>query len=344
MKQFHCQCGQPVFFESNRCLYCNAVLGFNPEEFEILALRDSGEGVFLDQHNRQFRLCRNGAQYGVCNWLKPAESTHPLCWGCQFTRTIPDLDNPENIQRWHKLEAGKKRLLYTLLKLGLPLVNRFQDTSHGLLFDFVEDYRSNPASYPETFLHTGHGAGIITINVLEADDVAREAARIAMNESYRTVLGHMRHESGHYFWSLVEHDESILKGFSELFGDGSRDYAKALEFYYANGPAADWQRFYISPYASAHPAEDWAESWGHYLHIFDAMETAEAYNVIPTPGGTMDISQRISVWRDLSIVLNELNRSVGLGDAYPFVVNRFVEEKLKLVDTVIGNLLKKEVF
>lgn len=338
MKQFHCQCGQPVFFESDSCIDCGAILGFDPAELNILSLRRNAEGLLVDTANRKFRLCDNGTRFGVCNWLQPAWASHPLCWGCQFNRTIPCLDNAGNILRWGKLEAGKKRLLYTLRQLALPVVNGFDDADRGLLFDFVEDQRSNANSYPETFLQTGHHAGVITINAIEADDVAREAVRIAMNESYRTVLGHLRHESGHYYWSLIETEPSVRSRFIDLFGNVRRDYAQALEFYYANGPVPDWQRHHISPYASSHPAEDWAETWGHYLHIFDAIETAEAYKAIALPKGAMSFSERIRVWRGLSITLNELNRSVGLGDAYPFVVNSVVEEKLNFVDTVINHL------
>jgi hypothetical protein len=238
---------------------------------------------------------------------------------------------------WLRLEEGKKRLLYTLMQLGLPLENGWDAPDTGLLFDFIEDGRSQVA-YPETFVHTGYLGGVITLNTLEADDAAREAQRLQLKESYRTVLGHLRHESGHYYWQRLNADEGLRAEFAAVFGDDSQDYQGSLDRYYANGPEAGWQQRFISAYASAHPAEDWAESWGHYLHIYDALETAAAHGLRSVWPDQMDITERISVWRALSVTLNELNRSVGRRDAYPFVLNAEVEKKLAFVDRVIGLL------
>ena len=124
----------------------------------------------------------------------------------------------------------------------------------------------------------------------------------------------------------------VLTDFRDLFGDESADYQMALDGYYENGPAANWRQQYISAYASAHPAEDWAESWGHYLHIHDALETAAAHGLTERWPENMDITERISTWRDLSITLNELNRSVGKRDAYPFLLNEAVAAKLGFVE------------
>jgi len=337
MKRFQCSCGQAVYFESHRCIACNAVLGFDSESLEMLSLTQ--DGIYLrDASGRQFLACTNGIEYGVCNWLRPSDELHPLCLGCRFNRTIPDLSKPVNLVRWGKFEASKKRLLYTILRLGLPLSNGFDDPRNGLLFDFIEDSRSDPYRFPETFSTTGYLGGVVTVNALEADDAAREAMRVEMGESYRTVLGHLRHESGHYYWSLFDAGPKEIGVFKALFGDLFEDYASALQRYYEEGPQEDWAGRYISAYASAHPNEDWAESWGHYLHIYDVLETAAAQGVMAEQSAKFDIRESISTWSRLSITLNELNRSIGLGDAYPFVVTATVAEKLVYVDKVIRRL------
>ncbi len=336
MKQFYCQCGQAVFFDSERCLTCGSRLGFDPATTSILALQPRGKR-WQATDGRLFRLCDNTLRFDVCNWLVPAEQEHPLCAGCQFNRTVPNQSNPANKLRWQRLEAGKKRLLYTLMSLGLPLENGWDSPQRGLLLDFVEDERSD-ATYAETFVTTGYQGGVITINVLEADDAAREAQRLQMNETYRTVLGHLRHESGHYYWQWLATDAELLADCRALFGDEQVDYGAALEAYYRDGPRSDWRSEFISSYASSHPAEDWAESWGHYLHIHDALETSAAHGLIGHWPGEMNIAERISTWRSLSITLNELNRSVGRRDAYPFLLNSVVEEKLGFIDRVIARL------
>lgn len=276
--------------------------------------------------------CRNNEEFGVCNWF--VERAGDYCFACRFNRTIPDLSFERNLTRWKRLENAKKRLIYTLLDLDLPLVSGFETTSQGLLFDFVEDERSNSHFAGEVH-NTGYSSGVITINVAEADDVAREAERIAVNEYYRTLLGHLRHESGHHyatFMPMTNHEE-----FVELFGDPDEDYQASLERYYAHGPPSGWQENFISAYASAHPSEDWAESWGHYLHIHDVMDTAASTGLWQEdPGGT--IEERIRQWGELSVVLNELNRSVGQTDTYPFVLNSNVKEKLAFVDRFVRTL------
>lgn len=337
MKQFRCSCGHAVYFESHQCIACGALLGFDPGELEMRSLTESN-GFLSDEGGRRYLACKNGTEYGVCNWLRSSDDTHTLCLGCRFNRTIPDLTKPVNLVRWRKFETSKKRLLYTLLRLGLPLSNGFDDPRNGLLLDFIEDSRSDPYQFPETFSTTGYLGGIITVNALEADDAAREAMRVEMGESYRTVLGHLRHESGHYYWSLFDAGPKEIEVFNALFGDLFEDYSSALSRYYADGPREHWAAQYISAYASSHPIEDWAESWGHYLHIYDVLETAAALGVTDSQPVDFDIRQSISTWSRLSITLNELNRSIGLGDAYPFVVTAAVEEKLVYVDKVIRRL------
>ena len=338
MKRFYCECGSQVFFENNNCLNCGARLGFDPGSMDVLAVHPTADGVFRHNAGGEFRFCDNGDRFDVCNWLRSSQADHPLCTACQFNRTVPNQDFPDNQSRWRTLEVAKKRLFFTLMQLRLPLQNGWSDQKNGLLLDFVEDGRSRAGVFPESFLSTGYLGGVITINALEADEVARVTVREEMNENYRTVLGHMRHESGHYFWSRLNPDDETREEFSKQFGDEARDYKKSLDAYYKSGPSEKWRQFYISAYASAHPAEDWAESWGHYLHIYDALDTAAAQKLTDQSPADMNIADRIAVWRDLSITLNEMNRSVGRGDAYPFVINKHVARKLTFVDAVIREL------
>jgi hypothetical protein len=227
------------------------------------------------------------------------------------------------------------------MRLGLPLTNGFDDPEDGLLLDFIEDQRSDAQRFPESFVQTGYHGGVITINTMEADDAAREVIRVQLNESYRTLLGHLRHESGHYYWSILDPDESLLQGFNEAFGDQEREYGDALAEYYANGPAFGWQDNHISAYASAHPVEDWAESWAHYLLIYDALETAAAHGMVTAWPDDLTIDERVALWRSLSVALNEMNRSSGLGDAYPFVLNDTVTAKFRFVDEIVRQLSRR---
>lgn len=305
----------------------------------MVTLADWGDGAFRDLHGNDFRYCANGEDFGVCNWLTPAHASTAFCKACEFNRTIPDQTSADNKRRWIVLERAKKRLFYTLSQLKLPMINGWADPQRGLLLDFVEDARTSE-KYPETFVSTGYLGGVITINALEADDVARAEARVGLGERYRTVLGHLRHESGHYFWSLFNPDAALLAEFRGIFGDEREDYAAALERHYQSGPTDAWRDEFISVYASSHPSEDWAECWGHYLHIYDALDTAWAHQLIGVQPQDMSMRERLAAWSRISLMLNELNRSVGLGDAYPFLINDAVAEKLEYIELAIGRLRK----
>jgi len=327
MKRFQCGCGAPIFFDNHQCLQCGARVGFDPESMRM---------VPVEQH-ADLAYCSN-RDHGVCNWLQPAESEDNLCRACQFNRTIPNLDLPHNTERWAALERAKKRLFYSLYQLGLPMADGWQAGSQGLLFDFLDDARTQPETYPDTFITSGFAEGVITINVLEADDVARTAAQAELRERYRTLLGHFRHESGHYFWSLLSEDEKATSLFADLFGDANAEYRASLDRYYEQGPPVDWEQRYISAYASSHPLEDWAETWSHYLLMHDALETAHAHRLIDTPPLSSALVERISQWQAVSVGLNEMNQSVGREDAYPFVISAQVHNKLAYVDAMISRL------
>jgi hypothetical protein len=347
---FHCDhCENLVFFENTRCLRCGHLLAFLPDLMEIGSLDAVGEGTWQSPHpaasGRTYRLCANYSGAQVCNWAVDATRADTLCESCQLTTTIPDLTVEGQQTTWYKLEAAKRRLVYTLMNLRLPIEPRAREP-HGLAFEFLAE----PAEGQPPVL-TGHTGGVITIALAEADDAERERRRTALGEPYRTLLGHMRHESGHYYWTRLIEGSDRHEAFRTQFGNERDDYSAALSRYYANGPAADWQMRFVSAYASAHPWEDWAETWAHYLHIADTLETAAACGVsirprrrdepalpkVPEAAGTAATSfdALMASWYPLTYLLNNLNRGLGQVDAYPFVLSPPAVEKLRFVhDTV----------
>ena len=333
MKRFKCRCGQPVFFENTLCMQCGALLGFDPWTLELLTLTRENNLLRSDA-GAFYRQCRNWLEHDNCNWLVPAGGEKDYCIACDLNRTIPNLSTPNNIAYWNRLEHDKRRLIYTLLRLGLPVLSKGPDWPYGLAFDFIEDQRSNP-HVERPYVTTGHRDGVITINVAEADDVMRTMARKHMNEAYRTVLGHFRHESGHYYFEILYRGDEVIRSFREQFGDERQDYVAALLHYYEAGPPQGWRERHISAYAAAHPLEDWAETWAHYLHISDSLETATDYH-LTAHDLSEDFSQGLVDWMQLTIVLNELNRSLGMRDPYPFVISALVASKLAFIHELIA--------
>lgn len=228
---------------------------------------------------------------------------------------------------------AKRQLFTTLLNLHLPIENYHQKTN-GLAFDFLEDKRSNPAVEIEHVL-SGHCDGVITLNAMEADEGFLHAMKEEMGEHYRTLLGHFRHEIGHYYWNIVIQNRKQLNAFRELFGDETRDYAEALEQYYQQEPPKFRSHLYITEYASSHPYEDWAETWAHYLHIVDTLETAVSYGISSYEPKTNDFEDWYSEWARVAQTMNALNRSMGLNDAYPFILTDVVRNKLQFIDRLI---------
>ncbi|HWA25919.1 MAG TPA: putative zinc-binding metallopeptidase, partial [Lacunisphaera sp.] len=271
MKTFHCDvCGNLVFFENTHCVNCHHALGFIPALLELSALVPETEGgervVAPAASGHLFRHCGNRDTPAACNWLVPAAETGTFCAACRLDEIIPDLSIAENSEHWHQLEAAKRRLIYTLLKLHLP----FAGTAHGkppLRFRFLGDPPGGPA------ILTGHEHGTITVNVAEADDLIREQRRASLHEPFRTLLGHFRHEAAHYYWEVLVEGTAWLEPFRTLFGDERADYGEALRRHHAHGPDAGWEKHWVSAYASSHPWEDWAETCAHYLHIIDTIET-----------------------------------------------------------------------
>lgn len=302
------------------------------------------DGLLKSSFGDNYRLCRNGTDWQTCNWMVPADSSDEFCVGCQLNATIPDLDIPGNRDYWFKLEQGKRRLLYSLLSLALPFKSK-RESERGLAFEFLQGPETG-AAYDERVL-TGHFNGVITLNIAEADDLERERTRLNLNELYRSVLGHFRHESGHYYWWRFISGSRFLARYRELFGDERADYHQSITSYYAQGPVRDWQSNFVSAYASSHPWEDWAESWSHYLTIVDALETAQAFGLELGQSGSkplfcMDDSYHAATfddmlehWLPLTYAINGINRSAGQNDLYPFVLPGPAIEKLRFLHEVV---------
>ena len=344
MKLFSCQsCGSMLLFEDRVCETCGRILGYLPDLAVVSALEPDGYAFrALAEPERQYRLCDN-ARYNVCNWLVEADAAETFCAACRHNRIIPGVGAPRSMERWRKLEHAKHRLFYSLIRLGIPLPNRLDDPGGGLVFDFLEETVGQRVT-------TGHENGVITIAANEADDGAREALRDQMHESYRTLLGHFRHEVGHWIWDRLVRDGGRLDECRALFGDDRADYRAALARHYRDGPPRDWAGDTISAYASSHPWEDFAETWAHYLHIMDTLETGSAFGisirriaappgglsttVTPDPYDTDDFSRLLDGWLPLVFAVNSLNRSMGLTDLYPFVIGKAVRRKLAFVHDI----------
>lgn len=355
MKTFHCTfCQSLVFFENSKCLNCQNTLAFSPDRMEMMALRPAEDGKWevldgsaesVQRQDETLRLCENYTAHSVCNWSISASASGSLCRSCSLTHTVPDLGVPGNLEAWAKLETAKRRLVYALLTLELPLKSRIEDPTGGLQFEFLRD--SITASGDRARVLTGHDDGVITINVAEADDVYREAQRKSQNEPYRTLLGHFRHEIGHYYWDRLIAGSPRLEEFRGLFGDERADYQAALTVHYDRGPPPDWNQHHISAYASTHPWEDWAESWAHVMHMVDALETSYEVGLSASPPRPdeprlsvprrsplerlRNFDQLLREWTSLTYILNNLTRGLGLADAYPFVLSAQVIDKLRFV-------------
>jgi hypothetical protein len=359
VKSFACPaCGQLVFFDNTACLRCGARLGVDSEKLEM---------VVVDADSR----CANHDLAG-CNWLPAGPGA--LCVSCRLTRTRPADGDAEALAQFAVAEAAKRRLVFQLLALGLPVAPRDADQGTGVAFDLLGS--------TQTPVTTGHAGGVITLDLAESDDVHREQVRAKLREPYRTVLGHFRHEIGHYYFPVLigtADGGGLIADARRLFGDETSDYQAALDRHYRDGAPAGWAETHISEYATMHPAEDWAETFAHYLHIGAVLETAAAYRVRvdgpdlpdaaadslrsdpvavlavadrpigPAAGGvaqpvaarrgdTDDESEfgaMIEAWLPLRYALNAITRSMGDDDLYPFVLPAPAVEKLAFVHRIV---------
>ncbi len=355
MKLFVCQgCGNTVHFENVACVSCGRRLGYAPQAHAVLALEPVVDAVASRQayavagegHGRYF-FCAN-ADEGVCNWLVEEGDPHSLCRSCRHTKTAPDLSVSGNRERWARLEQAKRHLFYSLLSWNLPVPTAGEGAPEPLVFDLLGDVQTDTGV--KTIM-TGHDFGLITLNIAEADDDVREQRRVSMGEPYRTLLGHFRHEVGHYYWDILVNDGGPIDAFRALFGDERRDYGEALSLHYANGAPHGWQTSFISAYATSHPWEDFAETWAHYMHIVDTLETAGSLGMSMRPNAISDgalhvavdfdayrsgtIEDILAAWTPVSVAINSLSRSLGQVDAYPFVLSQAIVAKLAFVHALV---------
>jgi hypothetical protein len=305
-------------------------LGFVPAVLDMVAFAATTEPNIETPHGPQ-RQCANYAHEGVCNWMVPADSGDDLCQACRLNNVIPNLTEPENHRLWQDVEQAKRRLIYSLDRLRLPVIAKSDDPVRGLSFDIK-------ASSGDERVLTGHADGLITLNLSEADAAEREKMRLAMKERYRTLLGHFRHEVGHYYWDRLVADRDQHEDFRALFGDERADYTEALKRHYSAAPDPGYADSFISGYAAAHPWEDFAETFAHYLHSIDTLETAEQYGFASASLGddtALEFETLMTEWYRLTVALNALNRSMGLPDAYPFAISPTVKQKLRFVHDLI---------
>lgn len=352
MKLFVCQaCGNVLYFENRACERCGHQVAFLPEKETMSAIEPDGEGwaTLADEAKGQM-LCRN-AEYDACNWLTDASDTTGYCRACRHNGIVPDLSDLAQLAGWRELEVAKHRLFYSLIRWKLPLQTRQDNPEHGLIFNFLAD---DPDSGQKVM--TGHDNGLITIALTETDTLERERRRLEMGEPYRTLLGHFRHEVGHYFWDVLVRDGGKLEECRAVFGDDSVDYGEALQRHYAEGAPPDWQQSYVSSYAATHPWEDFAETWAHYLHIVDTLEMAGEFGmeVRPkvdrdgelstrirfNPYEARDIQAIVDAWLPFTFAMNSVNRAMGMRDLYPFILSPAVVAKLGFIHSLVRDVAK----
>ncbi len=334
MKRFSCEfCGNEIHFDNGICLSCGHRIGYDPALGDLLAVEAAGPETWrvVSPAETVYRFCRNASRVG-CNWLLPEGAGNGLCRACEHNRTIPDTSFAVNVERWRAIETAKRRLFYSLLRWELPVPNRSDDPAGGLAFDFLSDATGQ--------VLTGHKDGVITLNIGEGDVAERERMRAAMGEPYRTLIGHLRHEIGHYYWDRLVRDAGRLDDCRDVFGDERADYAAALARHYEEGAPPDWAERHVSGYAASHPWEDFAETWAHLLHMTDTLETAQTYG-IGGPGGAANpyddrnIDRLVAQWVPLTIAINSVNRSMGQPDLYPFVLTEPVKTKMAFIDGLV---------
>lgn len=384
MRLFTCEsCKGVLFFENSRCMTCNQAIGYCAEAAKLVPLPEPAAAQAATVHSvtgataadsplagangqpayaltvdvtvpggkrEKFIKCKNFTEHETCNWLVRVADGQPYCLSCRLTEVIPDLADSTNRQAWAEVESAKRRLLYTLRALRLPVITKAEDPEAGLSFRFLRGNEEAPVT-------TGHADGLITLNVAEADAAYRENMREKLGEAYRTVLGHLRHEIGHYYWDRLVRDAGRVEQYRALFGDESASYAAAIERHYDQGPPANWAESFVSAYATMHPWEDWAETWAHYLHMLDTLETAKSHGLTVRVLGSTDGSAKVVTdeltfgdfdslmagWQAVTVALNSLSRSMGMKDVYPFVLSEPVRNKLRFVHEFIRESAGKSI-
>jgi hypothetical protein len=350
-RDYRCRCGAAIFFRNTQCLTCGAQLGFLPDDGRVVALAPDGTGGWRAEGRPEpLKFCANRYDASACNWMVLAANPKALCMACRLDRATPDTRDADDARDLREIENAKRRMVSQLVAMRLPVRSKLdEDPEHGVMFDFLR----TPPGGPKVL--TGHASGLITLDVDEADDAKREAIRQALNEPYRTLLGHFRHEIGHYYWDRLVWDDKWLEPFRALFGDERASYSEALKRNYEQGPPPDWADRHISAYAATHPWEDWAETWAHYMHLVDSLGAALGYGVnlgrdqgrvrafgrdalyAPDDPFADGFLRLLNAWLRMAVLLNELAHSMGEPDFYPFVMSRPVVAKLQFVQMVVDD-------
>ncbi|MEP1123912.1 MAG: putative zinc-binding metallopeptidase [Ilumatobacter sp.] len=356
MKSFGCSvCGQILFFDNSRCLRCASELGYAPDSghLDVVVASDDPSSLLLegDGTGTHYRRCANQT-LAACNWLVPVDDPEHLCVSCRLTTVRPNDAETDALVEFADAETAKRRLIHQLNSLGLDIVGKDADPERGVAFEF----RSSDAED----VMTGHDGGVITLDLSESDDVHRERVRHDLGEPYRTVLGHLRHEIGHYYWPRLVVDAGHTDAFRELFGDETVSYQDALDAHYGSGEGptdatagtgdAEWVNTHVSEYATMHPWEDWAETFAHYLHIRAGLDTANSFGfVLGEPALTasrdaladhtgVSVGPMVQAWLGTTLVMNAMSRSLGTGNHYPFVLSPTVIEKLDFVHRLVNEV------
>ena len=351
MKLFRCDnCGNAIHFDNRVCVNCGFRLGFVPEALGLYAIQpdpaQSDRWRRVDQQQYLYRFCPN-AQWDICNWLIPSESPETFCQACRYNGLVPDPKTEVGLKRWRAIGEAQRHLFYSFLRWDLPRPGRQEDPVSGLVFDLKDDDILPDGTCKPALI--GHDEGRIVIRTAEADDATRELMREQLNEPYRTLLGHFRHETGHFIWNKLVRDQNKFDSFRAVFGDERADYDQAIQAHYTNGPPVNWQNAYISDYATTHPWEDFAECFAHNLHIVDSLETAHIYGIALAPishgemtayanfdpYSVLDFERIAEVWIPLSVALNSIHHSMGERDLYPFILTPQVKTKLAYVHSLI---------
>ncbi|MBD8079933.1 putative zinc-binding metallopeptidase [Cellulosimicrobium arenosum] len=350
MRAFSCsRCGSLVGFEDPTCVSCGSTLGYVHGIDRMRALDDDGrarwEGV-------PRILCAN--QPLGCNWLVPeGPELEAFCVACRLVRRHPSPGDDLATDQYAAALVAERRLLFQVLENDLPITS-YAERDGGLAFDLLSSTTGDPVTI-------GHADGVVTIDLSETGDAYRESLRVELGEPYRTMLGHFRHETGHYYWQeLVSSSPALLARCRELFGDDTADYQQAIDRHYAHGAPDGWRAEFISEYATMHPYEDFAESWAHYLHITDTLQTAASFGMnlggligdklAPELRGSLathpafsvtgyreaTMEEILTLWHPLAIAFNQINRSMGKNDLYPFVLTEPVRAKLAFVHEVVS--------
>jgi hypothetical protein len=330
-------CSSFAFLDWQSCGHCGAELGFRFPTLSFLVGHPDG----VEADGETWRYCSNRS-WG-CNWLVADSEESGRCFSCRLSRTLPDRDDTIAWEKLYDTGIAKRRLLVQLAELGLP-ITPYYEKEGGLGFDLL-------SSYSGRRVMIGHANGIITLDLAETLDAHRESLRVRLGEPYRTMLGHFRHEIGHYYQQVLLGDDAAWDECRALFGDERASYQDAIARHYREGAPADWAESFISEYATMHPWEDFAECFAHYLHITGTLATAANAGVLLDSSrvvGILDhdivpladyrgvgIERMLGDWHWLSLMFNRVNRAMGQRDLYPFELTAPVERKLAFVHGLI---------